>query len=533
VIEIQAGTSSVPVFLATAQPFAPLGDSVLLSLTDGVSGHEPWSVASTGATLLADITPGAEPSDWPSTGPFTSLGDVVLFAAGGGPWRSDGTPLGTAPIADLAISGGGWSGFFARVGGRILFLAGGSLWETSGDVGSASSLLADGSMYLLQPAGDRAYVFGGQALHVVDGDLPPAIAAPFPGWVWQDWTAAVGDRLFFAVETGSEGALWTSDGTGPGTHALPGPTLSGALDIQDLASYRARAAAVGDRLVFMGSDPSGGREPWVSDGTVAGTHRLVDLVAGSDSSDPRWFVGAGDRAFFVADDGQNGRELWVSDGTAIGTRLVTDIVAGGDSSRPRNLAAFGSKVLFNAWHPDFGVEAWVSDGTPEGTFRWSDIAAGPLSSSPLEFAAAGDHVYFAANDHATGFEVWAVGTSELASTPTFFHTATPCRAFDSRQAAAIGSSPRRVEIAGTCGIPSTARAVAANVTVVAGTASGQLLAKAHFAPGAAHELATVAMGRTRGHHSILRLGYGSIDLSAAISGASSVHVIVDVTGWFE
>ena len=84
-------------------------------------------------------------------------------------------------------------------------------------------------------------------------------------------------------------------------------------------------------------------EPWVTDGTTAGTHQLKKIFAGpfnpnmgDEGSDPDQFT-AGALMFFTANDGIHGRELWASDGTTAGTVMqaptsLTVAVRGTDAS---------------------------------------------------------------------------------------------------------------------------------------------------------------------------------------------------------
>ena len=59
---------------------------------------------------------------------------------------------------------------------------------------------------------------------------------------------------------------------------------------------------------------------------------------------------------------------------------------------------------------------------------------------------------------------------------TDYHSVPPCRVLDTRLTSQplIAGVPRAVQVAGQCGIPSTAKAVAVNVTVVGATAAGSL-----------------------------------------------------------
>jgi ELWxxDGT repeat protein len=123
----------------------------------------------------------------------------------------------------------------------------------------------------------------------------------------------------------------------------------------------AQFTPVGNRLLFAARD-EGGVEPWVTDGTPAGTHRLLDLQPGPGDSDPYGLVSAGVRAFFTADDGGHGRELWESDGTPEGTRRVTDLDPGGYSGLPfgdAHLTVSNGYLFFGADDGATGIEPWV------------------------------------------------------------------------------------------------------------------------------------------------------------------------------
>src|SRR5690606_25799741 len=114
-----------------------------------------------------------------------------------------------------------------------------------------------------------------------------------------------------------------------------------------------------------------------SDGTAAGTFRLIDLA-----EDPTDLTPAGDLVYFVATDPVHGRELWCTDGTPAGTTVVRDIVPGPFGSAPTSIRAVGSgrHVLFQASEPGSGAELWVSDGTAAGTVRLSDLEPGALDA---------------------------------------------------------------------------------------------------------------------------------------------------------
>lgn len=99
--------------------------------------------------------------------------------------------------------------------------------------------------------------------------------------------------------------------------------------------------------------------------------------------------------FFAADGGVHGREPWVSDGTEAGTRMLADIYPGpGDAvdHEPYEPATAAARELFffRARTQTGGVGLWCSDGTAEGTFLL-------LEASALEnLTAVRDRVIFAA-----------------------------------------------------------------------------------------------------------------------------------------
>lgn len=535
------------------RPLAALADIVVFNATDGETrGFELWRSdgSAAGTSLVTELNPGPD-SGFPTD--LTSLGTAVLFggtapgSVGVPLWRTDATAAGTNQL------GAEGPHELVTVGGLAFFTADTpvttyGLWESDGTP-SGTFLVpgappVTGGWTTRSPLGNRLAFVGHPGwvfseLWTTDGTAAgtsavtgsPEVAYPFQ-------IATAGGRVFFAGTDGAGRELWTSDGTtaqrvidlrtGPESSFKPWTFI----DFEHRPPEK--IAPLGSHAVFLADDGTTGEEPWISDGTEQGTFLLADVMPGIVSSDPDQLVSTGPRAFFVADDGVHGRELWSTDGTVDGTRLVLDIVAGPGSSVPRHFTAIDGLLLFTAWDPLHGAEAWVSDGTPEGTYRISDVAAAAASSSPVHFTAAGDLLYFVANDNVTGFELWAIGRSALHSTATEFFTVPPCRVFDSRASSPLGVATRRIQVTGLCGIPTTARAVAANVTVVAGTSAGRIQMAGALAPQTGQVLVRFSAGRVRAQQTMLRLGFGALDASAAFDSApGTVDVIVDVTGYFE
>ncbi len=133
-----------------------------------------------------------------------------------------------------------------------------------------------------------------------------------------------------------------------------------------------------------------------------------------------------------------------------------------------------------------------------------------------------------------------------AAGPYSFFSLAPCRVVDTRNAAGATGGPalaansrRDFPILGACGVPSTAQAVAFNVTVVSPTDFGDIRM---FPAGTAMPLASVInwvgsdwavangaiipVGASGGNHVSVW-----VDMPAGSTG--TVHLILDVTGYFE
>jgi hypothetical protein len=125
--------------------------------------------------------------------------------------------------------------------------------------------------------------------------------------------------------------------------------------------------------------------------------------------------------------------------------------------------------------------------------------------------------------------------------PTDFHTLTPCRLLDTRLAAGPYGGPavpaggeRVVTAAGRCGIPAGAKAVSLNATAVTPAAAGNL----RFFPGdgTAPNASTLnfGAGQTRANNAIVMMASsGSGTFALRNSSSASVHVVIDVNGYFE
>lgn len=125
--------------------------------------------------------------------------------------------------------------------------------------------------------------------------------------------------------------------------------------------------------------------------------------------------------------------------------------------------------------------------------------------------------------------------------PFDFYTVTPCRLIDTRWPngllggpALASGTPRLFQVTGSCGIPATAKAISANVTVLQPDASGflQMYPDTVLVPSVS--VVNFSAGQVRANNAILGLGpEGRIQALATQAPNGSVHVVVDMTGYFD
>jgi ELWxxDGT repeat protein len=242
-------------------------------------------------------------------------------------------------------------------------------------------------------------------------DIVPGAASSDP-----DSFVALGARLLFVAESVGS-SLFVSDSGGT-AQLVPTDTGESLLGVQCLA-------VVGNRAYFYAESGGDGGEPWTSDGTPSGTHR-IDVQPGAaggegtcQKGEPAFAV-AGANVLFGGTDTTRGLELFRTTGTA--PVFVRDINVGNLSSLPADLGAFGSRACFAATTFNESAEPWCSDGTAQGTVPLGDLLPGSVSSQPHQFVQVGNLLVFSATA-ADGRTVWrsdgtAAGTQPIASAGT-------------------------------------------------------------------------------------------------------------------
>lgn len=385
---------------------ADLGGPVVFAADDGTSGWEPWVADGTfgSARLLRDINPSGNGLPQAHAG-FTVFDGYAWFVADDGSgqqvWRTDGTAAGTESPFELTGSST-TVGALTISGGRLYFPAKGAIWTLGSATGTPTKLVEGGSIAAAYQDGVLLYAetdpATGNELHFTNGGPPELVADLVSG----SGSSAVGtvtthgtDVWFVARsdDSGFDSYLWHWDGqqlfdgtnhvdlvlernpgllqAGPGVVYELGSGTVRSLQVHEVTSTSATSTTLidglsgvrafgpmrvaGPQLVFTADEAATGREPWVTDGTIAGTGIVADVNPGSADGYGS-YVGNGMSSvdglvYFGGDDGATGTEVWSSDGTAPGTQRRTDVNASG-GSLPVGYSDYGDGVLF-----------WADDGT--------------------------------------------------------------------------------------------------------------------------------------------------------------------------
>jgi ELWxxDGT repeat protein len=168
---------------------------------------------------------------------------------------------------------------------------------------------------------------------------------------------------------------------------LPAPFLAGDFAAGADPGYfePQEMAAIGGKIYFSGIDPDQGREPWVSDGSAAGTRRLGDLCYGECGSYPSGFAAAGGSVVFRAMNSLDRAAVY---------RLEADggihEILSFDYDIPE-WAPLGSTVFFATRYG----EVFRTDGTREGTRLIAQLGPHPSFELPQKMAAVNGAVYYA------------------------------------------------------------------------------------------------------------------------------------------
>jgi len=242
-----------------------------------------------------------------------------------------------------------------------------------------------------------------------------------------------------------------------------------------------------------------------------------------------------------SDTAHVGGNHWESPIVANGTLYITD-----ESS---HLTAYSfqpvATSLSPAWGPTAGGTAVTISGfnfRPGATVSFGGAAAtgttviNPTTIAAMTPANAGGSVDVSVTN--TGGFIATLANGFFYGVSPFF-TIAPCRVLDTRRAAGPYGGPalaahadRSFVLAGQCGIPAIARAVAVNLTVTGPTAAGDLRLYSEGPLPSTSSINYLA-GQTRANNAVVSLSAGGAFTVHCDQSAGTVDVIIDVSGYFE
>jgi len=348
-------------------------------------------------------------------------------------WKTTGTELSTVRVKDINTNGASMANTLTVFNNALYFNANAALYKTDGTeagttivpiidsatgeigVGPNSLTVANNTLFFFtlgQPAlGQELWKLTPNGVASIVADIRPGPLGSEPRML-----TAVGTLLMFTADDGIHGReLWKTNGTAAGTVMVQdlviGMESSG---VNQINGYR---AVRGSDLFFSSFGP-GGLELRRSNGALNGVVHLRDI--GPTGSDPSEFTRMGNLTYFTANDGKTGRELWKTDGTLAGTQRVADIIPDTAGSNPQNLkvitSANGAQTLFFvAKDPLKGRELFKLENQPNAVpTRISDILAGPLNSNIGNLTNVNGTLFFTASKtvlNGSDFRVFKVNTA--------------------------------------------------------------------------------------------------------------------------
>lgn len=122
--------------------------------------------------------------------------------------------------------------------------------------------------------------------------------------------------------------------------------------------------------------------------------------------------------------------------------------------------------------------------------------------------------------------------------PTGFYPVTPCRVFDTRDGTGApilaGLEHRNFTIVGKCGIPSDAKVIVGNATVVNGSVIGNMSIIAGNLTSTLTTTIEIPLARARANNATIQLATDGAGTIMVINNSTgTVHLILDVNGYCE
>lgn len=336
---------------ASSNPYVvgQIGNIIYLVAYTNSEGSELWRTDGTtaGTFLLKDINPGNQASNAAN---FKVINSKLVFTAysptlGTELWMTDGTTIGTTLVKDIfpGVKSSGPKGLVSINNSSLFFAAYNPITQfptiffsdltTNGTVGIPHALVESGNTNTIQ-------------FH------------PFNGLVYFD-----------AIDDSNGNSLWVTDGTTANTNKIKdlNPNIV-CTDISTIYDFNGS-------MFFSATSADYGNEIHISDGTSAGTTLLKDIESGTTSGTGGVTITpntSGSKFFFTATTTTYGTEPWVSDGTSAGTFMLKDLYSGNFSSGANTMTVVPGtdEILFLAQKTnDARYYLFRSDGTTANTLE--------------------------------------------------------------------------------------------------------------------------------------------------------------------
>jgi len=240
----------------------------------------------------------------------------------------------------------------------------------------------------------------------------PSIAALNGKVFYPDWGETTGHELWCASDFAGSAAL-VIDGT-PG---LGGTSPTELTKADSLIYYRGGGTQGGTQ----------GRQLWRSDGTAAGTFKLLQVVPANQNIQTNSLRTLGNKAYFLIRKTSGETEFWVSDGTVSGTIKLTDVPSSYAVLDRFEAFFMDGKYVYLAIDPQSSEVKWaVTDGTPAGSELLLNLPTNThfdlsfYDSKTYKSVLNGSFYFFCRNDSTTEYELWksdgtSIGTQKVKS----------------------------------------------------------------------------------------------------------------------
>lgn len=379
---------------------------------------------------------------------FTSLGNGrALFSGSIDPaasqlWSTDGTAQGTVLVKSIA------AGYITPTGGGKAITevsssdpATAGVWSTDGTAAGTVRISPETSFERVYSLGNGKALFqpqsniAGHPLMGTDGTLAGTVSiGPFPTGILDFAATSTGLGLFAASPTPTEGEeLWVSDGTAAGTTRLVQGPAPGPQGNQGFLPLYLTPVG-GGRVLFAANDGTGETALWVSNGTAAGT-ALVKELAPSDTTHIITGITAlanGKALVTLQDSSTRVVMLLATDGTAAGTAPLQSFAAyitpaGSNGPVPSfgNAAALpNGTAVFTIADGRTNFQVWRTDGTAAGTVQLADVAQNALDVVPTFTVLPDGRAVFEVRSADGTSTLWATGGTAAGTGPVASPAAT-------------------------------------------------------------------------------------------------------------